>query len=120
MLRPCLDCGRLSPRTRCAVHTRARDLARGTRIERGYGQEHRAERARWAESVALGGVACARCGALILPGEAWDLGHSDDRTRWTGPEHARCNRAAPHRRHFVAAAGAAQYQAQPISHRVGL
>lgn len=64
-------------------------------IERGYGPEHRRERRRWAGQVALGNVACARCGRLIEPGTPWDLGHDDhDRTRYQGPEHARCNRLA--------------------------
>lgn len=75
-----------------------------TSTQRGYGKEHQAERARWAADVADGFVNCARCGKLIEPGEPWDLGHTDDRTGWTGPEHRRCNRAAP--RHQTAQAAA--------------
>jgi hypothetical protein len=36
---------------------------------------------------------CATCGLLIQPGESWDLGHTEDRTGWAGPEHAKCNRS---------------------------
>ena len=43
--------------------------------------------------VAGGGVCCARCQEPIERGDPWDLGHSADRTRWTGPEHRACNRA---------------------------
>jgi hypothetical protein len=71
----------------------------GTTAQRGYGYAHKALRARWAERIAHGGVSCTRCGLLILPGEPFDLGHDDyDRSRWTGPEHPRCNRGAPSRR----------------------
>ena len=47
--------------------------------------------------VAAGLVNCARCGELIEPGTPWDLGHADDGLDYNGPEHAYCNRSAPHR-----------------------
>jgi hypothetical protein len=69
-------------------------MSHGKTVQRGYGQMHRNPRLGWARSVARGDVDCARCGEQILPGEPWDLGHDDqNRSRWTGPEHARCNRA---------------------------
>lgn len=83
--------------------------------ERGYGQEHRKMRERFARRVDGGYEVCRRCHQAIAPagfpcpccgkptkkgGHAssgfcgWDLGHSDfDRSVWTGPEHACCNRA---------------------------
>lgn len=63
-------------------------------VERGYGVVHRRLRVVWAARVAAGGVCCARCGGVIVPGSRWDLGHTDDRSGWVGPEHASCNRAA--------------------------
>lgn len=100
---PCLDCGRPGVRGRCTTCTRRRDRARGSTTARGYGAEHQAERAAWAEHVAAGEVACVRCGELIDPAEPWDLGHDDhDRSVRRGPEHAGCNRAAGGRRAHTA------------------
>jgi hypothetical protein len=68
--------------------------ARLKTTQRGYGAKHQALRKAWARKVAAGGVSCARCGLEIVPGEPWDLGHVDgDRSRYTGLEHRRCNRA---------------------------
>lgn len=64
----------------------------GSTSARGYGYDHQRVRARLAPLVAAGGVACARCGGLIVPGAPWDLGHTLDRQSYTGPEHRRCNR----------------------------
>jgi hypothetical protein len=66
--------------------------------ERGYGRGHRALRRRLAPQVEAGQAVCARCHAPILPGEKWDLDHTDDRTGYLGPSHARCNRGATPRR----------------------
>lgn len=71
--------------------------------EQGYGGDHQKLRRLEDRRVQAGGVPCGapvclveRDGGsrLIRPGEAWDLGHDRrDRSRYTGPEHRRCNRA---------------------------
>lgn len=61
---------------------------------RGYGPAHRAMRRAVAVDVAAGRGVCAKCGQPIRPNDKWDLGHSDDRATYTGPEHASCNRSA--------------------------
>ena len=93
--RPCLACGALvRDASRCRPCAAKHDKQRGTRQARGYGAEHDRLRARWAPYVAAGQIPCARCHQLILPGDPWDLGHNDERTAWTGPVHAVCNREA--------------------------
>lgn len=80
---------------------------------RGYGTAHQRERARWERIIAAGGVMCARqgprcVGKPIQPGQAWDLGHTDDRTAWTGPECVPCNRGEGGRRGAAVTNGAAR------------
>lgn len=67
---------------------------RASTTDRGYGAEHQAERKRWEPAVNAGQVTCNRCNLQIEPQTPWDLGHNDDRTAWTGPEHQDCNRRA--------------------------
>jgi hypothetical protein len=40
------------------------------------------------------GTPCPRCGLPMLPGQALDLDHRDDRAGYLGCSHAKCNRAA--------------------------
>lgn len=79
-------------------------MTRPSAARRGYDSRHQQLRRWWARKVATGTVRCARgarCkqavngeGGLINPADKWDLGHDDrDRSIYTGPEHAACNRA---------------------------
>jgi hypothetical protein len=65
-----------------------------TTVQRGYGAQHKAERARWAPLVEAGQAVCVRCGLPIQPGSQWHLDHTEDRTGYLGVSHARCNRKA--------------------------
>ena len=62
-----------------------------------YGRRQQDRRRRWEPFVAAGQVDCAYCGGRIWPGQAWDLGHSVDRSE-VAPEHRHCNRATAKRR----------------------
>lgn len=94
-MRVCSEPGCPSMQTeyKCLAHRRIAEQARGTTAQRGYGATHQHMREAWRPAVQAGRVHCARCGRPIRPGQLWDLGHHDrDRTRYTGPEHAACNR----------------------------
>lgn len=68
----------------------------GSRQSRGYDVEHERQRKAWAPVVARGEATCQAALCLedsraIAPRGEWHLGHTPDRTAWTGPEHPRCN-----------------------------
>lgn len=71
-----------------------------------YGAAHEKIREAWRPKVEAGQVDCWRCGHRIKPGTPWDMGHNDDDpTRYEGPEHMPCSRAAGARkRNAIAAA----------------
>ena len=93
-MRVCLEpgCPALTRSTRCRDHERAKDKARGTRQERGYGAEHDALRAEWQRRMDAGErVPCWRCALKGTPHDVdptdWHLGHDDhDRSVYRGPE----------------------------------
>ena len=77
MLRPCLDCGRLTrERTRCSTCRKAADKLRGTATQRGYGAAHRAARmelkARLPDECGYG------CGTWLEPEGDWVAAHVVD------------------------------------------
>lgn len=69
---------------------------KGNTTDRGYGSRHQKLREQWEPYVEAGTVNCHAIVCLmpdrwIRPGSEWHLGHTRDRTGWTGPEHAKCN-----------------------------
>lgn len=104
--RPCLEpgCGRITSRTRCHEHERAKDRARGTRQERGYDVEHDTVGRVYQQRLDAGErFTCWRCDHPIegtRRGVDWQLGHDDvDRSIHRGPEHPSCNLATSGRDH---------------------
>ena len=74
-----------------------------TTNERGYDLAHKQLRAQWQLVIDAGdgwchASICFYPSRHIEPGSPWDLGHTPDRTAWTGPEHPRCNRSEGGRR----------------------
>jgi hypothetical protein len=75
-----------------AEHERNRN-ARPNTTSRGYGAAHQRMREQLLEAF-VPGQPCARCGQPILAAADADLGHDDqDRSKYAGLEHKRCNRA---------------------------
>lgn len=84
MSRACAGCGtKIARGSRCSTCKREP-----------YDGEHRGTRRQWAPIVARGVAICPRCLEPIRPGERWHLGHQDDRSAATRPEHATCNERA--------------------------
>jgi hypothetical protein len=70
----------------------------GNTTARHYGWDHQKVKDQWRPRVKAGSVEChahecVMASRLIDPTEPWDLGHTPDRTAWTGPEHQTCNRS---------------------------
>ena len=82
--------------SRCVDHERARDKARGTSTERGYGADHIKLRADLAPK-AIGKI-CHFCNEPMLPGQPLALDHTEDRTGYRGMVHTGCNAADGGRR----------------------
>lgn len=77
----------------CDTHRRARDKARGSRQDRGYGADHQAEHERIATLIRAGiTIRCVTCNRPLGPD--FHLGHTDDRTSWLGPQCPHCNDSA--------------------------
>jgi hypothetical protein len=64
---------------------------KGTTTERGYGTEH--QRLREQLLPHAYGQLCPKCEQPMWEGEELDLGHTEDRTGYTGMEHRSCNRS---------------------------
>jgi hypothetical protein len=89
--------------TGTTTQRRYRPRTAGTTTQRGYGRPHQKLRAQWKPLVDAGRVSCHATICLkpsrqIIPGTPWHLGHTPDRSAWTGPEHEQCNEADANRR----------------------
>jgi hypothetical protein len=106
-----VNCPTLGHNTRCTKHAQAKDQARGTSAQRGYGAAHQRLRADYQRRMDDGErFTCWRCGCAIDPTD-WTLGHcDDDRAMYHGPECPPCDYAVagragcPHQSHISPAA----------------
>src|SRR5829696_1134764 len=84
--RRCLDCPRLTTRSRCPAHERR------TTTQRGYGWQHQQARVQAIANYQPSDP-CPRCGLPLGPDPTMlDLGHTQDRQGYLGLMHAPCNR----------------------------
>lgn len=82
----------------CPTHAREYEARRGTRQARGYGADHdRRRRALVARINAGETIRCIDCGVRLTPATL-DLGHTEDRSGYRGPQCAPCNRSDGGRR----------------------
>lgn len=89
------NCPQLVPQGQrfCHAHAHAYNQQRGSSTARGYDAAHRHLRRAWEARLAAGEThICAKCGQPVTAADQWDLGHTDNRQSWTGPEHRSCNR----------------------------
>lgn len=89
------NCPQLVPQGQrfCHAHAHAYNQRRGSSTARGYDAAHRHLRRAWEACLATGEThTCAKCGQPVTATDQWDLGHTDNRQSWTGPEHRSCNR----------------------------
>jgi hypothetical protein len=89
------NCPQLVPQGQrfCHAHAHAYNQQRGSSTARGYDAAHRHLRRAWEARLATGEThICAKCGQPVTAADQWDLGHTDNRQSWTGPEHRSCNR----------------------------
>jgi hypothetical protein len=96
---PTIGCPIPTAGGRCPACAAQYEQQRGSRQARGYDRRHDRLRRQWKPKVDAGTVHCHAAVCLeptrwIIPGSAWDLGHTEDRSAWTGPEHMHCNRSA--------------------------
>ena len=104
--RRCRTCPTIIPagtyRGLCPGCARARDQARGTRTQRGYGSSTwptplgvmTYDQCRAAYQAMLDDGATLRCACgcrRLVPRQGWHLGHDDQRTRIIGPMLSGCN-----------------------------
>lgn len=88
-------CPRATQSRYCPEHERAKDKARGTQGQRGYGRQFQALRRRYVEKHRTQPLECWRCQSPIPIGQPFHLGHSDeDRELIMGPECPSCNLSA--------------------------
>ena len=95
-MRVCLDCPKLTTKSRCPECARAKDRARGSAAARGYGKDHQDLRAELLPKAI--GQPCHFCGEPMLEGQPLALDHTEDRNGYRGMAHLSCNAADGGRR----------------------